>query len=123
MLLAVLFAVPRIAPAYSHKALVAEYLTRRQGPAQELVYLGPPPLSAEFYASGKLRSVASATELDALVRAGKPDFFVLTDAQLAASPGWLASLAPIARSGRYQLLQPTAPMGSRPPDVGPTSGR
>ncbi|HEY1458970.1 MAG TPA: glycosyltransferase family 39 protein [Casimicrobiaceae bacterium] len=115
MVLAVLFALPRIAPAYSHKALVAEYLSRRQGPAQELVYLGAPPLSAEFYASGKIRSVASATELDALVRAGKSDFFVLTDAQLAATPVWRDLLAPIARSGRYQLLQPIAPAASRAP--------
>ena len=115
MVLAVLFALPRIAPAYSHKTLVSEYMTRRESPAQELVYLGAPPLSAEFYASGKIRSVGSPTELDALVRAGKSDFFVLTDAQLAAMPGWRDRLVPIARAGRYQLLQPIAPAASRAP--------
>jgi len=105
MLIAVLFVLPRIAPNYSHKTLVADYTSRRQNSAQELVYVGLAPLSAEFYAAGKLRSAASTGDLEAILRDGQRDFVVLTDEQLDATAGLRDRLAPIARSGRYQLLQ------------------
>ena len=105
MVIAVLFVLPRIAPTYSHKALVAEYMTTRQNSTQQLIYLGLAPLSAEFYAAGKLRSATSTAELEAILRDGRRDFVVLTDEQLDATAGLRDRLVPIARSGRYQLLQ------------------
>jgi 4-amino-4-deoxy-L-arabinose transferase-like glycosyltransferase len=101
----VLFALPRISPAHSHKAIVAQYLARRASPAQQLVYLGPAPLSAEFYASGKLVTAASEADLKRYLQDGKSDFFVLTDSQLGSLAAVRDRLAPLARSGRYQLLQ------------------
>jgi 4-amino-4-deoxy-L-arabinose transferase-like glycosyltransferase len=109
MIAGVLFAVPRIAPNYSHKAIVAEYLERRSSPAQQLIYLGPAPLSAEFYAGGKLVMAASDDDLERYLQDGKTDFFVLTDAELESLPGLRGRLVPLSRSGRYQLLQETAP--------------
>jgi 4-amino-4-deoxy-L-arabinose transferase-like glycosyltransferase len=115
MVLAVLLALPRIAPRYSHKALVAEYMRTRQSSAQQLVYLGPAPLSAEFYAAGKLRSAASSADLEEILHDGRRDFVVLTDEQLDAA-AWLRDrLAPIARAGRYQLLQQKAPFAAPSP--------
>ena len=114
MVAGVLFVLPRIAPDYSHKALVAEYLNRREDSAQQLIYLGLPPLSAEFYAAGKVTTAASPAELDRYLRDGKPDFVALTDAQLDAAPALRDHLQPIARSGRYQLLQEKRPSSAAP---------
>jgi 4-amino-4-deoxy-L-arabinose transferase-like glycosyltransferase len=105
MVAGVLFVLPRIAPAYSHQAIVAEYLSRRASGAQELVYLGPAPPSAEFYARGKLLMVDSEADLERYLQHGKADFLVLKDDQLDALPAYRDRLAPLARSGRYQLLQ------------------
>ena len=80
-------------------------MSMRQNSTQQLIYLGLAPLSAEFYAAGKLRSATSTADLEAILRDGRRDFVVLTDEQLDATAGLRDRLAPIARSGRYQLLQ------------------
>jgi 4-amino-4-deoxy-L-arabinose transferase-like glycosyltransferase len=113
MIGAVLFALPRIAPDYSHKALVAEYLARRAGTEQELVYVGLPPLSAEFYAKGRVATVPTAADAARRLERGSHDFFAITDRDLEAAPGLRDRLVPLARSGRWQLLQDRAAAASR----------
>jgi 4-amino-4-deoxy-L-arabinose transferase-like glycosyltransferase len=113
--LGVLFALPRISPNYSHKAIIAEYLAHRSGSAEQLIYLGSPPLSAEFYSRGKLTMATSESELTMLLRDGKKDFLVLTDAQLEALPAFRERLTPLLRSGRYQLLQEKVPSPAATP--------
>jgi 4-amino-4-deoxy-L-arabinose transferase-like glycosyltransferase len=106
MVAAVLFALPRIAPGYTQKTLVAEYIEHRTSADARLVYLGLPPLSAEFYARGKVATAPSADALRQMIAAaGGRDFVVLTDAQRDADPALAAKLVPLARAGRYQLFQ------------------
>ena len=64
MIVAVLFALPRIAPNFSHKELVAEYMANRTSDAEKLLYLGEPPLSAEFYAAGRSKRSRPQTRLE-----------------------------------------------------------
>jgi len=109
MLAAVLFALPRIAPTHSHEAIVALYLARRASPAEQLVYVGPAPQSAEFYARGKLADAASEADVTRYLRDGKRDFLALTGAQFAALSAFRDRLLPLARSGRYQLFEERPP--------------
>src|SRR4030095_16279994 len=51
MIVAVLCALPRTAPNYPHRGLVADSPARRASSEQQLVYFGEPPLSAEFYSA------------------------------------------------------------------------
>jgi hypothetical protein len=105
MAAAVLFVLPRVAPAFSQKSLVVDYLEQRASSAERLVYLGPPPLSAEFYAAGKLTAADSPAELERILDERKGDFVVLTDAQVVELPAIGPRLKPIARAGRYQLFR------------------
>jgi 4-amino-4-deoxy-L-arabinose transferase-like glycosyltransferase len=111
--LGVLFVLPRIAPDHSHKALVAQYAARREGNAQQLVYLATAPLSAEFYARGQLAIATSAADLDRFLSDGHRNFYVLTQSQLDARPDLRGRLATVSQSGKYVLLrdspQPTVP--------------
>ena len=111
MVVAVLFGLPRIAPNFSHKGLVADYLARRANGEQALVYLGEPPLSAEFYTGGRAARVETAADIER--RFGRGDFFVISDGDLASAPALKGHLLPIARSGRWQLLQERAPAASQ----------
>jgi 4-amino-4-deoxy-L-arabinose transferase-like glycosyltransferase len=113
MIAAVLFVLPRVAPAFSQKALVVDYLDRRASSEARLIYLGPPPLSAQFYAAGKVTEAASPAALERMLDEHKADFVVLSDAQLVALPGFGSRLAPIARSGRYQLFREQNPAGAK----------
>ncbi len=112
----VLFALPGLAPRYSHQALVAEYLARRGSPQEALVYLGLPPASAEFYARGRIVTAGTEALLAPYLQDGRRDFFVLTDDELAALPQYRDRLVPLARSGRWQLLQEAAarPAAAKP---------
>ncbi len=103
MIIGVAFVLPRVARTYSHEGIVAEYLQRRANADQELVYLGPPPLSAEFYAAGRIATVDSAAELER--RAARGDFVVVTDRDLDAAPALRERTVALARSGRWQLLR------------------
>jgi 4-amino-4-deoxy-L-arabinose transferase-like glycosyltransferase len=104
MVVAVLFALPRIAPNYTHKGLVAEYLAHRTSDAQKLVYVGEPPLSAEFYAAGRIAMVATTDELEGLLQREPQDWVVISDADLAGAPALHDRLVAIARSSRWQLM-------------------
>jgi 4-amino-4-deoxy-L-arabinose transferase-like glycosyltransferase len=115
MVAAVLFVLPRVAPTYSHQRIVGEYFARRSSPAQELVYLDEAPLSAAFYAYGKVTTATSVTDLARYFRDGKQDYFVLTDGQLDALPVARERLAPIMRSGRYQLFVENPPFAPATP--------
>ena len=55
LVLGLLFVLPRIAPQYSHKALVAQYKMLRASDAERLIYVNEAPESAEFYAKRKGR--------------------------------------------------------------------
>jgi 4-amino-4-deoxy-L-arabinose transferase-like glycosyltransferase len=106
MVAAVLFALPRIAPQYTQKTLVAEYLEHRAGADARLIYLGESPLSAEFYARGKVTTAPSAAALQQMIdTGGRRDFVVLSDAQRDANAVLAARLVAVARAGRYQLFR------------------
>ncbi len=109
LLLAVAFILPRVAPDHSQKALVAEYLAKRTSGAQRLVYFEEAPQSAEFYAHGKVTTAASTADLERLLRDGERDFFVFKDSKQDALPGVAERLTPIARHGRYTLLEAARP--------------
>jgi len=105
-LLAVMFVLPRVAPGYSQKSLVTEYLAKRESDAQRLVYFEEAAQSAEFYARGKVM-VAAPTDLERYLQEGMRHFFVFKDARQDTLPGVRERLTPIARYGRYALLQAT----------------
>jgi len=107
LLLAVVFVLPRIASDYSQKSLVSEYLAKRESDAQRLVYFEEAPQSAEFYARGKLLTVAAPSDLERYLQDGTRHFFVFKDAKQDALPGIRERLTPIARNGRYALLEAT----------------
>ena len=48
----------------SHKALVELYDARRGSPAERLIYVGQRPVSAEFYARGRMVKVPDTASLD-----------------------------------------------------------
>lgn len=108
LLLAVVFVLPRVAPDYTQKSLVTEYLAKRESDAQRLVYFEEAPQSAEFYARGNV-TVAAPTELERYLQNGAHNFFVFKDARQDALPGVRERLTPIARHGRYALLEATHP--------------
>jgi 4-amino-4-deoxy-L-arabinose transferase-like glycosyltransferase len=106
-IVAVAFALPRIAPDFSHKAIVAEYLARRTGGAQRLVYLEEAPQSAQFYSRGKVTTAASRAELERIVAEARGDFLVLKAAQHDDLPQLGDRYTTIGRYGKFVLLAPT----------------
>jgi len=71
--------------------------------------------TAEFYARGRIVTAGTEALLMPFLQDGRRDFFVLTDDELAALPQVRDRLAPIARSGRWQLLQEAAaPAAAKP---------
>jgi len=109
LLLGVAFVLPRVAPDHSQKTLVAEYLAERRSDAQRLVYFGEAPQSVEFYARGKVTTVTTAADVLRLLDDGRRDFFVFKDSRQNALPGVRERLTPIARHGRYELLEGLPP--------------
>jgi 4-amino-4-deoxy-L-arabinose transferase-like glycosyltransferase len=109
VVLGIAFVVPRFAIANSHRDLVGEYVRDRSDPAQQLVYLHEAPQSAEFYARGKVVTLAPGTDFDAYVRSHPRDFYALTDGQLRSMPAQRERLATIASFGRYALLRASSP--------------
>ena len=103
--LGVAFVLPGIASTNSHQALVAAYMASRDSAAQRLVYLGEAPQSAEFYARGKVTTVARASDLDPYLQDEPRDFFALKDSQASELPAIRARLTPVARFGRYTLFE------------------
>ncbi len=106
MLAGVAFVLPRVSPDYTHRGFVALAQAQRTSPDQALVYLSEAPSSAEFYARGKVVTVATPADLERYLADGKPDLFALKDEQLRSLPAEARErLVAIARSGRYQLLR------------------
>ena len=109
MLLILLLAVPRIGAENSHKSLVARYHTLRSSEAERLVYLWPPPASAEFYTEGKFDSAWKPGAADAYLADAPRDFFVAKRDQMGALPASVRSrLEPVAEYGKFVLLRESA---------------
>ena len=102
--LGVVFVLPPIALTNSHQALVSRYLALKKDDAR-LIYLNEAPQSAEFYARGKLTTLARSSDLEPYLHDASRDFFALTDAQLGSVPGIRAGLSAVGRFGRYTLYE------------------
>ncbi|HKC46284.1 MAG TPA: glycosyltransferase family 39 protein [Gemmatimonadales bacterium] len=89
---------------HSARPLVAAYMAARGSGSERLYYLGKTPLSAEFYARGRVSNAATPTELDRVLAERRGDFYALTEEQLSAQPELRALLKPLGRYGRYMLL-------------------
>jgi 4-amino-4-deoxy-L-arabinose transferase-like glycosyltransferase len=90
----------------SHKALVELYDTRRGSPAERLIYLGQRPVSAEFYARGKLVKIPDTAALAPYLDDAIPDFLVFRARDLDALPAATrARLGPLGDFGEYRLLR------------------
>ena len=94
----------------SHKALVRSYDTLRGGPSERLIYVGQRPVSAEFYARGKLVRVADPAALRPYLDDAPADFVVLRVRDLAALPDEIRSrLTPLGEFGEYRLFREKQP--------------
>ena len=109
LVLGLLFVLPRIAPQYSHKALVAQYKMLRASDAERLIYVNEAPESAEFYANGKLVTLKSMADLDPYLSGGTRDFYALTQRQFDERTDLIGRLTIVGRYGRYLLLVMTPP--------------
>ena len=90
----------------SHKALVETYAARRGSPAERLIYVGQRPVSAEFYARGRLVKVADTAALAPYLDDAIPDFLVFRAKDLDAVPATTrARLAPLGEFGEYRLFR------------------
>jgi len=90
----------------SHRALVDMWDARRGGPAERLVYVGQRPVSAEFYARGKVVTVPDAAALAPYLDDATADFVVFRAQDLAALPAEArARLAPLGEFGEYRLFR------------------
>ena len=114
LVLGLLLVLPRVAPEYSHKALVAQYKMLRSSDAARLVYVNEAPQSAEFYASGKLVTLKSMADLESYVGDGTRDFYALTQRQFDERTDLTGRLTIVGRFGRYLLLV-KAPSQTAPP--------
>jgi len=90
----------------SHKALVRMYEARRASAAEQLVYVGQRPVSAEFYARGKAVKVQDAAALLPYLADANADFFVLRLRDVAALPETTrARLTSLGEFGEYRLFR------------------
>lgn len=87
------------AVARSHKALVAQYEAHRGDGTARLVYYRDRPPSADFYARGKTLCADDITTLRRYLDDDRPDFLVLSEADLSALPA--PDRARLERVGRY----------------------
>ena len=104
VVLGLVFVEPRVAPQYSHKALVAQYRALRANGAERLIYVKDAPESAEFYASGKVVTLKSLADLDPYLGDGTRDFYALTQQQFDARADLAGRLTIVGRYGRYVLF-------------------
>ena len=100
---------PRVAPQYSHKALVTQYQTLRSNDAERLIYVKDAPESAEFYANGRVVTVKAMADLDPYLGDGTRDFYALTQQQFDERADLAGRLTIVDRYGRYLLFVEAPP--------------
>ena len=90
----------------SHKALVRMVKTQRGSASERLIYVGQRPVSAEFYARGRLLKVADVAALAPYLDDAPADFIVLRARDLAEMPAATrARLVPLGDFGEYRLFR------------------
>jgi hypothetical protein len=108
MVLTLLLAIPKVGAESSQKALIARYLTLRGSDTERLVYLWPPPASAEFYTEGKLTPAWRPHEAEPYLSDAPRDFYVAKRDQMEYLPDSVRRrLEPVAEYGKFLLLQET----------------
>jgi len=109
----------RFATELSHKALVRMYETQRGSAAGRLVYVGQRPVSAEFYARGKLLKVSDVAALAPYLADAPADFFRhlpgqgLLDALPRVAPGLPAPAMIRASRSSFFALRTSQTMSTR----------
>ena len=79
---------------------------QRGSAAERLIYVGQRPVSAEFYARGKLLKLADVAALAPYLDDGIADFIVLRARDVADLPeATRARLAPLGEFGEYRLFR------------------
>ena len=104
-IIAVFFVIPRVAHDYTHKALVAAYLTQRANDSQRLVYFEEAPQSAEFYARGHVSTADTIREFEQIVDEGRGDFFVIKANKLDEEPQLKPRLRLIGQYGKFLFMR------------------
>ena len=90
----------------SHKALVRMVEAQRRDASERLIYAGQRPVSAEFYARGRLLKVADVAALAPYLEDAPADFIVLRARDLAQVPDAMrARLLPLGEFGEYRLFR------------------
>ena len=90
----------------SHRALVRTVAAHRSSAGERLIYVGQRPVSAEFYARGKLLKLADVGALAPYLDDATADFIVLRARDLAELPdATRARLVPLGEFGEYQLFR------------------
>jgi 4-amino-4-deoxy-L-arabinose transferase-like glycosyltransferase len=109
MVLLLLLVIPQVGEENSHKALVARYQALRTSGEDKLVYLWPPPASAEFYTQGAFVSAWKPGEAAVHLTDARRDFFVAKRDQMESMPASVGQrLEPVAEYGRFLLLRESA---------------
>jgi 4-amino-4-deoxy-L-arabinose transferase-like glycosyltransferase len=96
---------PRVAHDYTHKALVADYLTRRASVSQRLVYFEEAPQYAYFYARGNVTTVDTIAEFERIVDERSGDFFVIKASELDDEPRLKPRLTAIGQYGKFLFMR------------------
>ena len=82
------------------------YEAARGDTSAPLVYVGDPPMSAEFYAQGSPRHVADVAALRPLLAGAARPFVAVRAREAAQLPSDIeARLAPIGDFGAYRLFR------------------
>ena len=90
----------------SHRALVRMYETTRASEGDRLVYVGPRPISAEFYSGGEAAKVENVEALATYRASPNADFFAVREGDLRAwSEADRAGLVELGAFGQYRLLR------------------
>ena len=90
----------------SHKALVRMVEAQRRDASERLIYAGQRPVSAEFYARGRLLKVADVAALAPYLEDAPADFIVLRARDLGQMPDTMrARLVPLGEFGEYRLFR------------------
>ena len=106
MVVAVVTQRHRFEYVLSHKALVELYETRRGSPTERLIYVGQRPVSAEFYARGRMVKVPDTASLAPYLDDAISDFLVFRAKDLDALPAATRErLVPLGDFGEYRLLR------------------